>query len=93
MALQIHAARIHTRVELTTQTLKQGAEITLVHLIVGVYPEANGVSLGANGARRRPRTSGWNHGTVPVLPRSQTAVGIGLAGSRTAEAWSSGSTV
>ena len=38
VALQIKAARIHTSVELTTETLRQGTETIPVSDIVGVYP-------------------------------------------------------
>lgn len=89
VALQIHAARIHTCVELTTQTLKQGAEITPVHSIVGVYPEKRrGLEPGSPAARAQDKWLESRHmGELSRVPRGRTAVGIGLAGGRTARAW------
>ena len=48
MALQVKAARIHTSVELTEQTLRQGTETIKVAEIVKVYPPADH----PNGVRR-----------------------------------------
>ncbi len=89
VALQIHAARIHTCVELTTQTLKQGAEITSVASIVGVYPEKQrGLEAGSTEARTQDKWLESRHmGELSRVPRGRTAVGIGLAGGRTARAW------
>lgn len=89
VALQIHAARIHTCVELTTQTLKQGAEITDVHSIIGVYPEKQrGLEAGSAQARTQDKWLESRHmGELSRVPRGRTAVGIGLAGGRTARAW------
>ena len=39
LALQIKAARIHTSVELTPETLRQGVETIRIDEIVSVYPE------------------------------------------------------
>lgn len=89
VALQIHAARIHTCVELTTKTLKQGAEITSVASIVGVYPEKQrGLEPGSAEARAQDRWLESRHmGELSRVPRGRTAVGIGLEGGRTARAW------
>ena len=38
--LQVHAARIHTTVVLTAESLRQGTEVIPVRTIVAVYPEA-----------------------------------------------------
>lgn len=52
VALQVKAARIHTSVELTAETLRQGTETIMVADIVGVYPE--------------PKNSGWGrYGSGP----------------------------
>jgi len=85
VALQVHAARIHTSVELTRETLRQGAEITEVSSIVGVYPEM----------LRRPKSNEpipkWfdarHMGELSRVPRGRKAIGIGLEGGRTARAW------
>src|SRR5690606_25171282 len=42
LAIQVKAARIHTSVELTPDTLRQGTEIIRTSEIVKVYPEATG---------------------------------------------------
>jgi len=89
VALQIHAARIHTCVELTSQTLKQGAEITPVHSIVGVYPERKrGLEPGGAEAKAQDKWLEARHmGELSRVPRGRTAVGVGLEGGRTARAW------
>lgn len=89
VALQIHAARIHTCVELTTKTLKQGAEVTSVDSILGVYPaKQRGLEAGGAEARAQDKWLESRHmGELSRVPRGRTAVGIGLAGGRTARAW------
>src|SRR5690606_33056192 len=42
LAIQIKAARIHTSVELTPETLRQGTETIRVDEIVRVFPEPTG---------------------------------------------------
>lgn len=42
LAIQVKAARIHTSVELTPETLRQGTERISIDEIVRVYPEATG---------------------------------------------------
>lgn len=51
VALQIKAGRIHTSVELTRNTLRQGAETILVDEILVVYPEPRHRARGYVGRR------------------------------------------
>jgi hypothetical protein len=85
VALQVKAARIHTSVELTNQTLRQGTETIKVTEILKVYPEAN-----------HPRTSEkelerWQSaralGELARVPKGRIGIGLRLTGGRTAQAW------
>ena len=80
LAIQVKAARIHTSVELTTEKLRQGTEITLVDEIVRVYPEASG-----------SETPKWQYaralGELTGVPRGRTGIGLRLTNDRTAQAW------
>ncbi|WKG04473.1 DUF3093 domain-containing protein [Mycolicibacterium sp. HK-90] len=80
VAIQIKAARIHTSVELTAETLRQGAEILRVDEIVQIYPEASGSEAPKwQSARALGELSG--------VPRGRTGIGLKLTGARTAQAW------
>lgn len=80
VAIQIKAARIHTSVELTAETLRQGAEILRVDEIVSIYPEASG--------SESPK---WQSdralGELSGVPRGRTGIGLKLTGNRGAQAW------
>lgn len=80
LAVQVKAARIHTSVELTRETLRQGAELTKVGEIVSVYPPAV-----------RGETQKWESaralGELTGIPRGRTGIGLKLSGGRTAQAW------
>ncbi|MBX7454633.1 DUF3093 domain-containing protein [Mycolicibacterium sp. 3033] len=80
LAIQVKAARIHTSVELTDDTLRQGTETTRTADIVRVYPEADGAE-----------TPQWQYaralGELTGVPRGRTGIGLRLAGDRTAQAW------
>ncbi|MCZ0727427.1 hypothetical protein [Mycolicibacterium iranicum] len=80
LAIQVKAARIHTSVELTTEKLRQGTEITLTDEIVRVYPEASG-----------SETPKWQYaralGELTGVPRGRTGIGLRLTNDRTAQAW------
>lgn len=80
VAIQIKAARIHTSVELTPETLRQGAEKIRVADIVHIYPEASGTET--------PR---WQLaralGELSSMPKGRTGIGVKLTGERTAQAW------
>ena len=80
VAIQIKAARIHTSVELTAQTLRQGAETIKVDEIVRLYPEAS-----------PSETPKWQSaralGELTGVPRGRTGIGLRLTGERSAQAW------
>ncbi|WP_166909006.1 DUF3093 domain-containing protein [Mycobacterium sp. DL440] len=80
VAIQIKAARIHTSVELTAETLRQGAEILKVDEIVLIYPAASG--------SESPK---WQSdralGELSGVPRGRTGIGLKLTGGRGAQAW------
>jgi hypothetical protein len=80
LAIQVKAARIHTSVELTPETLRQGAEITKVSEIVTVYPPAAGSEM-------QKWQSARALGELTGVPRGRTGIGLKLAGNRTAQAW------
>lgn len=78
--VQVKAARIHTSVELTADTLRQGTETTMTDEILRVYPEASG--------RETPK---WQYaralGELTGVPRGRTGIGVRLTNGRTAQAW------
>jgi hypothetical protein len=85
VGLQVKAARIHTSVELTRDTLRQGAEVTPVSDIVRVFPVAQ------HSVKSRELLEKWQTsralGELSGLPRGRTGIGIELTGKRTAQAW------
>jgi hypothetical protein len=80
VAIQIKAARIHTSVELTSQTLRQGEERIGIDEIVRIYPEASG-----------SETPKWQSsralGELTGVPKGRTGIGLKLTGDRSAQAW------
>ncbi|MCT7658521.1 DUF3093 domain-containing protein [Mycobacterium deserti] len=80
MAVQIHAARIHTSVELTPLTLRQGTEILKIDDILRIYPEASGPELPKWQAARAL-------GELTGVPRGRTGIGLKLNNDRAAQAW------
>jgi hypothetical protein len=80
LAVQVKAARIHTSVELTADTLREGAEEIRIADIERIYPPAQG-----------SETPHWQAtralGELTGVPRGRTGIGIKLAGNRTAQAW------
>ena len=80
LAIQVKAARIHTSVELTADTLRQGTETILVDEIVRIYPEPKG-----------PEAPKWQSaralGELTGVPRGRTGIGLRLTEDRTAQAW------
>lgn len=83
--LQVKAARIHTSVELTAESLRQGTEVVPLRTIVGVYPEAT------HGPKSREPLEKWQSaralGELSGVPRGRTGIGLRLSGERTAQAW------
>jgi hypothetical protein len=85
LGLQVKAARIHTSVELTRNSLREGNEVTPVNLIVGVFPEAQ------HSVKSRELLEKWQTaralGELSGVPRGRTGIGVELTGKRTAQAW------
>ncbi|KUH81947.1 MULTISPECIES: hypothetical protein [unclassified Mycobacterium] len=80
LGIQVKAARIHTSVELTPETLRQGTERIRTDEIVRVYPEVTG-----------SETPKWQTaralGELTGVPRGRTGIGLKLTNDRTAQAW------
>lgn len=85
VGLQVKAARTHTSVKLTEQTLRQGTETLPVAEIVKVYPEPE--RLHATEPQLQPWQSARSLGELVGVPRGRVGIGLRLAGGRTAQAW------
>ncbi|OBJ69466.1 DUF3093 domain-containing protein [Mycobacterium sp. 1274756.6] len=85
LAVQVKAARIHTAVVLTEQTLRQGTETLPVADIVGVYPPAE------NSVRSGRKLEKWQTaralGELSGVPRGRTGIGLRLTEQRNVQAW------
>jgi hypothetical protein len=80
LAIQVKAARIHTSVELTPETLRQGTERVRTDEIVRIYPEASGSEA--------PKwQSARALGELTGVPRGRTGIGLKMTNDRTAQAW------
>lgn len=80
VAVQVKAARIHTSVELTPTTLREGAEKVDIDDIVRIYPEPDG-------NEQLMWMSARALGELTGIPKGRTGIGIKLSGNRTAQAW------
>lgn len=80
LSIQIKAGRVHTSVELTASTLRQGTETIRIDEIERVYPEAT-----------RPEEHKWQAaralGELSGVPRGRKGIGLKLTNDRTAQAW------
>lgn len=76
VALQIKAARIHTSVELTAETLRQGTETILVEEITGLYPEPKDSGWRRYGDRRADPGGGRPN---PLASRALRKAGVDVA--------------
>nr|WP_090341425.1 DUF3093 domain-containing protein [Mycolicibacterium malmesburyense]CRL71282.1 putative transmembrane protein [Mycolicibacterium malmesburyense] len=80
LGIQVKAARIHTSVELTPETLRQGTERIRTDEIVRIYPEASG--------SEPPKwQSARALGELTGVPRGRTGIGVKMTNDRTAQAW------
>lgn len=80
VAIQVKAARIHTSVELTPTTLREGTERISIDDIVRVYPAAEG--------NEEPKwMSARALGELTGVPKGRTGIGVKLTNDRTAQAW------
>ncbi len=80
VALQVKAARIHTSVELTPTTLREGTESISIDDIVRIYPEPKGPDLPAWQTARAL-------GELTGVPKGRTGIGLKLTNNRSAQAW------
>lgn len=80
VAIQVKAARIHTSVELTPDTLRQGAELTSIDDIVRIYPAPEG-------NEEHKWMSARALGELTGVPKGRTGIGVRLTNDRTAQAW------
>jgi hypothetical protein len=85
IALQVKAARIHTSVELTSETLRQGTETIKVDEIVRVYPEPEHPLTSEKELERWQSARAL--GELVGVPKGRTGIGLRLTGGRTAQAW------
>jgi hypothetical protein len=85
VALQVKAARIHTSVELTNETLRQGTETIKVAEIVRVYPEAKHPLASEKELQRWQSARAL--GELVGVPKGRVGIGLRLTGGRTAQAW------
>jgi hypothetical protein len=78
--IQVHAARIHTSVELTPDYLRQGTERISIDDIVRIYPEPKG--------EEEPKwMSSRALGGLTGVPRGRKGIGLRLSNDRSAQAW------
>lgn len=80
LGIQVKAARIHTSVELTPDTLRQGTERIRTDEIVRIYPEATGSEAPKWQVARAL-------GELTGVPRGRTGIGLKMTNDRTAQAW------
>lgn len=80
VAIQVKAARIHTSVELTPTTLREGAERINVDDIVRIYPAPEG-------NEEHKWMSARALGELTGVPKGRTGIGVRLTNDRTAQAW------
>lgn len=99
IALQVKAARIHTSVVLTRDTLRQGTETIAIDEILTVYPEPDTGRrsykdpMPNKGAAQRAakQAEAWQSaralGELSAVPKGRKGIGLKLTGKRTVQAW------
>ena len=85
VGLQVKAARIHTSVELTPETLRQGTETIKVAEIRQVYPAAENPVVPEKELERWQSARAL--GELVGVPRGRVGIGLRLTHGRTAQAW------
>ena len=80
VAIQVKAARIHTSVELTSTTLREGTEKIHIDDIVRIYAEPTGSEAPKWQTARAL-------GELTGVPKGRTGIGLKLTNDRTAQAW------
>jgi len=83
LAIQVKAARIHTVVELTPETLREGTERLPVEQIVALCPEPED----KRGGPLQKWQEGRTLGELSEIPKGRTAVGLKLTQDRYVQAW------
>ena len=83
--VQVHAARLHTSVELTADSLREGTEVLPLAEIVHVYPETPNAKK--SGKDPHPWQEARTIGELNGVPKGRRGIGLKLAGGRTAQAW------
>lgn len=83
--VQVHAARIHTSVELTSESLREGTEVLPLSEIVTVYPETPNAPK--SGRDPHPWQEARSLGELNGIPKGRRGIGLKLTGGRTAQAW------
>lgn len=83
--LQVHAARLHTSVELTSDSLREGTEVLPISEIVHVYPETPNAPK--SGKDPHPWQEARSIGELNGVPKGRRGIGLKLTGGRTAQAW------
>lgn len=86
LAIQVQAARIHTSVELSHDTLRQGTETIRVTEIVALYPQA-ARPTGWGKQQREKWQDSRALGELSGVPRRRVGIGLRLTGRRTVQAW------
>lgn len=101
LALQVKAARVHTSVQLTDETLREGTEVLPLRDIVTIYPEPENTVKAAGfmdkwqGRALGLHSSGplekWQTaralGELSGVPKGRTPIGLKLTGGRYVQAW------
>ena len=85
LTVQVRAARIHTSVELTADTLRQGTEVLPIGEILSIYPEAEHTAKSSGPLRKWQESRSL--GELNGVPKGRTGIGLKLAHDRTAQAW------
>jgi hypothetical protein len=81
LAVQVKAARIHTSVELSHDTLRQGTETISVDSILRIFPEPDPTDEPPKWKSARAL------GELTGVPRGRTGIGLKLTEGRSAQAW------
>lgn len=85
LTVQVRAARLHTSVELTADSLREGTEVLPLSEIVLVYPETPNPPK--SGKDPYPWQEARSIGELNGIPKGRTGIGLKLTGGRTAQAW------
>ncbi len=101
LALQVKAARVHTSIELTDETLREGTETLPLSEIVSIYPEpentvkaaglmdkwqGRALGISATGPLEKWQTA-RALGELSGVPKGRTPIGLRLTGDRYVQAW------